>query len=126
MSCFFVFAGRVGDEEGWFPCNHTEAKKNKPMTRPRSTYSLGRLRVDTDTTCILCFSLNVDPHALCSHHFLAPQADGKQYSANPLKFVAQYEYAPNYEDELKLKPGVVVSVLQQPEGGWWLGKVNGR
>lgn len=47
-------------------------------------------------------------------------------SAESAVFVARYTYVPKFEDELALKPGTAVTVLKQPEGGWWFGSVDAR
>ena len=40
--------------------------------------------------------------------------------------VATHNYAPNNADELRLCEGDEVSVIEQPDGGWWKGEVDGQ
>jgi len=38
---------------------------------------------------------------------------------------AIYDYAPAREDELSVRAGDVISIIEKSEGGWWTGQLNG-
>ena len=134
--------GRVGSSEGWFPENHVEAKRTRPLTRPRSTVSItlpgmplsvlrppggrpdaARLRnAHTTVHCVLG-----DQNGNAATAADAPQeAEEKGGGAAEKRHVAQYTYRPKFQDELALKPGTVVLVTKQPEGGWWFGTADDK
>ena len=63
-----------------------------------------------------------------SQYSLSPDkmsAESRAEAAVPSSCVATHAFVPNNEDELGLEVGVRVQVLQQPDGGWWEGKVQG-
>lgn len=63
-----------------------------------------------------------------SQYSLSPEkmsAESRTEAAVPSSCVATHTFAPSNEDELGLAVGVRVQVLQQPEGGWWEGKIQG-
>ena len=40
--------------------------------------------------------------------------------------MAIYAYTAQNTDELSLAPGVVVTVLRSPDGGWWEGRADDK
>ncbi|XP_048851241.1 SH3 domain-containing kinase-binding protein 1-like isoform X3 [Brienomyrus brachyistius] len=40
--------------------------------------------------------------------------------------VATFSYTPQHKDELELKPGDVIEIMEEVEEGWWEGRLNGK
>lgn len=63
-----------------------------------------------------------------SQYSLSPEKmspESRAEAAVPSSCVATHSFAPDNQDELGFEIGVRVQVLQQPDGGWWEGKVQG-
>eukprot|EP00051_Salpingoeca_urceolata_P006154 m.81801 g.81801 ORF g.81801 m.81801 type:complete len:2298 (+) comp14704_c1_seq2:319-7212(+) len=91
------FEGELNNRIGWFPAAYVQ-KVDGPALRPRSNVTVPK----------------VDP------------ATAKDDAAATRYFVVTHEYKAQYTDELVLKVGHDVEVLQQPEGGWWEGRSDSQ
>jgi hypothetical protein len=40
------------------------------------------------------------------------------------KVIANYDFVPNDPDELELKKGDIITVLQKKDPNWWMGEVH--
>jgi len=63
--------------------------------------------------------VNEDVH--CTAEYMDPNSFTSILCAKAL-----YDYTARREDELTLKRGVLVTNVQQPEGGWWRGDLGGK
>lgn len=50
----------------------------------------------------------------------------KRKPGPPVFAIAQFEFKPRNEDELGFKPSDRIELVETPEGGWWLGRLEGR
>eukprot|EP01090_Pellita_catalonica_P010441 TRINITY_DN21887_c0_g1_i1.p1 TRINITY_DN21887_c0_g1~~TRINITY_DN21887_c0_g1_i1.p1 ORF type:complete len:156 (+),score=17.22 TRINITY_DN21887_c0_g1_i1:44-469(+) len=50
----------------------------------------------------------------------------KRMTKGSVKVKASYDFEPQHNDELHLKEGDIVEVLEQRDDGWWRGQVGGR
>ncbi|KAJ8010748.1 hypothetical protein DPEC_G00078380 [Dallia pectoralis] len=99
--------GEVNGRRGLFPDNFVrEIKKGmKRGAGPKSDLANG----------------NASPS---SEPGLRPARKGEQIRQRRCK--ASFSYAPQNDDELELKIGDVIDVLEEVEEGWWKGTLNGK
>eukprot|EP00730_Choanoeca_flexa_P002344 TRINITY_DN11014_c0_g1_i4.p1 TRINITY_DN11014_c0_g1~~TRINITY_DN11014_c0_g1_i4.p1 ORF type:complete len:924 (+),score=181.28 TRINITY_DN11014_c0_g1_i4:175-2946(+) len=98
----------LGDRIGWVPQSHltpldTSANRMKSLDKRRAS----------------------DPGQLIAEYNSQRGSSQRDSGSKPLKVVslatAGHNYQPANEDELELRPGSLVYVMEKPEGGWWRG-----
>ncbi|XP_051581293.1 CD2-associated protein isoform X3 [Myxocyprinus asiaticus] len=93
-----------------------EVKEQSPIRR-RSSGNVASLVQRISTYGIPAGGLGFQPHS-------QPRASKKKPKKRQCKVL--FEYVPQNEDELELKLGDIIDIIEEVEEGWWSGTMNGK
>ncbi|XP_059489484.1 uncharacterized protein LOC132204758 isoform X2 [Neocloeon triangulifer] len=112
------YEGRIGLRRGIFPCTYVEVinepgerlDAQKPMPKLSGTYMNG----------------SSAPHSVPSSRYLPymNQTLHIDTRSDPMPYRALYNYKPQNEDELELREGDTVFVMEKCDDGWYVGTSN--
>ncbi|XP_051730804.1 CD2-associated protein isoform X2 [Ctenopharyngodon idella] len=129
--------GDLNGKRGLFPDNFVkEVKKDEPKSKeePREAKEVKEVKDETplqrrasknvaslaqriSTYGIPTGGLGLQPHS-------QPRASKKKPKKRQCKVL--FEYVPQNEDELELKIGDIIDIIEEVEEGWWSGSMNGK
>ncbi|XP_019647811.1 PREDICTED: SH3 domain-containing kinase-binding protein 1-like isoform X3 [Branchiostoma belcheri] len=121
--------GELNGKKGVFPDNFVKViKKGSPPAKP-SEKTNSHDKDEGGNVAKLASRLSMRGVPLAG---MAPPGEGgvtrrpQAEKTRKLRCKAQYSYAPENMDELRLEVGDVIEILKQEEEGWWEGTLNGK
>ncbi|XP_078619031.1 SH3 domain-containing kinase-binding protein 1-like isoform X16 [Branchiostoma floridae x Branchiostoma japonicum] len=121
--------GELNGKKGVFPDNFVKViKKGSPPAKP-SDKTNSQDKDEGGNVAKLASRLSMRGVPLAG---MAPPGEGgvtrrpQAEKTRKLRCKAQYSYAPENMDELRLEVGDVIEILKQEEEGWWEGSLNGK
>ncbi|XP_060590577.1 growth factor receptor-bound protein 2-like [Ruditapes philippinarum] len=151
--CNEWFRGETGGRSGYFPGNYVQKAEDDDQaapligkTRSPDTIQLRRsmlqIRTDTITTHyvhvrdieqrqtpgspVLSTEREESAHQDHIFHVQSCQDMISVPQQKPEKFIAMWDYKPTMPDEIEIKEGNVVTVLEKCSSDWFLAEVSGR
>lgn len=140
------FEGRIGNRKGIFPVSYVEvlvepgerpmspsgggSGSSKPIVAPAShsvmlngAKDLGQQHYQPPRPAIYT-SASLPPSSKLSDISLVNQALHIDTQSDPVPYRVLYNYRPQNEDELELKEGDIVYVMEKCDDGWYVGSLH--
>ncbi|XP_062971982.1 CD2-associated protein isoform X2 [Elgaria multicarinata webbii] len=115
--------GELNGKRGMFPDNFVKAIKRETESKDDDGFPVKRERHGNVADLVQRMSTYGLPAGVFQPH---SQCKGLRKRSKKHQCKVLFEYIPQNEDELELKPGDVIDVNEEVEEGWWSGTLNGK
>jgi hypothetical protein len=128
-------AGQIASSSSTYKTSTTSTYKSNPVkTNTTNTYKSNQVKTSTTNTSVKSNqvkSVNTFSNAKSQFENQNKQATPPARRPPPTpkknkRAKAMYDYQASGSDEISLREGDIIIVLEQHPDGWWLGELNGK